>query len=90
MAGMWELPPISPELSDGDKPLLRIRHSITDTDYQVAVFAILPDELRQFAIQARWFTRRQCERLALTGLTRKVLRRLPLASNESAVESICH
>jgi len=90
MAGMWELPALAPGMTNGAAPLLQLRHSITDTDYRVAVFAVLPDQLRDFATNAQWFTHQQCERLPLTGLTRKVLRRLPLASNDSTVESICH
>ncbi len=90
MAGMWELPSLAPGPTNGASPLLQLRHSITDTDYRVAIFAVLPDQLHDFATDGRWFTRRQCERLPLTGLTGKVLRRLSLASNDSAVESICH
>ena len=90
MAGMWELPSLALGLPNGTAPLLQLRHSITDTDYRVAVFAVLPDQVHDFATNAQWFTQRQCQRLPLTGLTRKVLRRLSLASNDSAVESICH
>lgn len=90
MAGMWELPALPPGLANVGSPLSRLRHSITDTDYRVAVFATLPDQLRDFAANARWFTQQQYERLALTGLTRKVLGRLPLESHDSTVESKCH
>jgi A/G-specific adenine glycosylase len=89
MAGMWELPSLPPGLTNGAVPLLQLRHSITDTDYHVAVFAMLPDQLHDAATNAQWFTYRQCQRLPLTGLTRKVLRRLALASNDRTVESIC-
>ena len=90
MAGMWELPALAPGVTNGDAPLLQVRHSITDTDYRVAVFTASPDQLHDFATNGQWFTHRQCERLPLTGLTRKVLRRLSLASKDSAGESICH
>jgi A/G-specific adenine glycosylase len=75
MAGMWELPQLPPDSMREDEPMLRVRHSITDTDYRVSVFAISQD---QWAAnnRARWFTSKQCERLALTGLTRKILRRI--------------
>jgi A/G-specific adenine glycosylase len=82
MAGMWELPPLSRESVNGDAPLLRVRHSITDTDYRVSVFAIAPE--REFDPEARWFTAKQCERLALTGLTRKILRKLATESKRPA------
>jgi A/G-specific adenine glycosylase len=76
MAGMWELPTLDPSLVNGDRPLLRVRHSITDTDYDVAVFAIDPDQLAYPARDARWATPRQSNQLPLTGLTRKILRQL--------------
>jgi A/G-specific adenine glycosylase len=81
MASMWELPPLASENMNGDAPLLQVRHSITDTDYRVSVFAIASEcELNP---RARWFTTKQCERLALTGLTRKVLRKLAAESKRS-------
>ncbi len=72
MAGMWELP-LASELVNGDKPLLRLRHSITDTDYRVSVF----EQPNDLASGGRWFSSQQWERLPLTGLARKILRRLP-------------
>ncbi len=69
------------------QPLARLRHSITDTDYQVAVFAVAPAELQDFETDGRWLTRRQWERLPLTGLTRKILRRLQLESKPNPDES---
>lgn len=75
MAGMWELPALAPEAANGDHPLLRVRHSITDTDYRVSVFSVAADRM-QGLTDARWFTARQYERLPLTGLARKVLRKL--------------
>ena len=78
MAGMWELPSLAAERVNGDAPLLRLRHSITDTDYRVAVFAMDAEQSR--APNAKWFTRAQCLRLPLTGLTRKILHRAALES----------
>jgi len=72
MAGMWELPSLAPEAVNGHAPLLRVRHSITDTDYRVTVYAI-PEESRGIEREDRWFTPKQYERLALTGLARKIL-----------------
>jgi len=89
MAGMWELPEMPSARVNGALPLLRLRHSITITDYHVAVFAASPEQLQDCAARGRWFTRRQYERLPLTGLTRKVLRRLPPAPREGPAESIC-
>jgi A/G-specific adenine glycosylase len=75
MAGMWELPPVDANSVNGDVPLLKLRHSITNTDYRVAIFARDADQLGDGA-NARWVTRKQWQRLPLTGLARKVLRRL--------------
>jgi A/G-specific adenine glycosylase len=84
MAGMWELPELTPQAISSDIPLLQVRHSITDTDYRVSVFAIADERSKRLPDGARWFTAKQCERLALTGLARKVLRRLTLESKRSA------
>jgi A/G-specific adenine glycosylase len=70
MPGMWELP----ELESGDgyaAPLLKLRHSITTTDYTVFVHVSERGT-------GRWTPLRAAERLALTGLTRKILRSLEL------------
>ncbi len=65
MAGMWELP----ECSAGNraKPMLKLRHSITTTDYSVLVYAAESTE------EGRWVHVRAAERMALTGLARKIL-----------------
>ncbi len=77
MAGMWELPRVSKAHCNGDQPLATLRHSITDTDYRVSVFTVPARNFHRSNDNARWFTRRQWERLPLTGLARKILRRLP-------------
>ena len=88
MAGMWELPPIlSPKDLNGDAPVLRVRHSITDTDYRVSVFAMDADQIGGVESRAEWFTPKQCQRLALTGLTRKILRKIAHESKEKSAES---
>lgn len=89
MAGMWELPEIDPAHSNGAGPALRLRHSITDTDYQAAVFAMPADHIKPQAKEVRWVTRRQWEQLPLTGLARKILQRLPVASSSGKKESKC-
>ncbi len=72
MAGMWELP----EGERAGAPVLRVRHSITDTDYQVGVYGCSSDRLQESATDGRWFTSKQWQRLPLTGLARKILRRV--------------
>ena len=81
MAGMWELPELSEnaveKIASREKPLALVRHSITDTDYEVRVVGAaardLPAELRRCG---RWVERAELNGLALTGLARKVLRKL--------------
>ena len=71
MPGMWELPQI--EAADEDRlPLLKLRHSITTTDYTVFVH----DEQKRRRQGDRWVPLRSIDRLPLTGLTRKIIRGL--------------
>jgi A/G-specific adenine glycosylase len=77
MAGMWELPALPDAPRNRDEPVARLRHAITDTDYEVSVFAIPPATFHASVANARWFAQRQWERLPLTGLARKILRRVP-------------
>lgn len=71
MAGMWELPqmPITKKKTNGQLPILRLKHSITTTDYTVSVFAGESEA-------GKWVPLKTAEKLALTGLTRKILRAL--------------
>jgi A/G-specific adenine glycosylase len=78
MAGMWELPRIQ-QPSRSEASAVRFKHAITDTDYEVLVFRMTQEEMPD----GRWFTPRQWQRIALTGLTRKILRRLHAQANES-------
>ena len=82
MAGMWELPTLSEGQRNGGTPVLKLRHAITDTDYQVSVIALPLKQVRSREAAARWFTPKQWERLPLTGLARKVLRKLEDESSE--------
>lgn len=72
MAGMWELPQISHASQQGEVPIARLRHSITDTDYDVLVFR--SEHLH--VANSRWFTPKHWQRSALTGLCRKILTKL--------------
>ncbi len=90
MAGMWELPKLDPARIHGTRPLLCLRHSITETQYRVAVFVIAADHIQHGANQVCWATRKRWERLPLTGLARKILQRLPNASCDAEEESKCH
>ena len=78
MAGMWELP----EAADkpGEKPLFTLRHSITVTDYTVKVWrlAALP------RARGKWIAADRLDRIALTGLARKILRHTGILSHDAA------
>jgi A/G-specific adenine glycosylase len=75
MAGMWELPECDVP-QNGKKPLLKLRHSITTTDYTVLVFAG-----KNGAGQGRWIASDRLQQMALTGLAKKIL--LALAKTET-------
>ncbi|MGH9579580.1 MAG: A/G-specific adenine glycosylase, partial [Terriglobales bacterium] len=72
MPGMWELPPADLRgVGNGahPAPLMRLRHSITETDYVVKVFQNARGR------GGRWVASRRLGHLPLTGLARKILRR---------------
>jgi A/G-specific adenine glycosylase len=68
MPGMWELPEYS-EKRIAAPPLMKLKHSITVTDYSVLVY---PGKNRK----GEWVKLRNVNRFALTGLTRKILNKL--------------
>jgi A/G-specific adenine glycosylase len=83
MAGMYELPPLPMDAVEGREPMLRLRHSITNTNYYVQVFAPRDREDRapRRAVPAskddlHWVRTRRLSSLPLTGLARKILQRL--------------
>ena len=71
MPGMWELPECR-SVNENKLPLLKLRHSITTTDYTVFVHA--SNNKKRSADQ--WVPLRSVYRLPLTGLTRKIIRGL--------------
>jgi A/G-specific adenine glycosylase len=78
MAGMWELPEVA--ATTKEEPLAKFRHSITDTDYEVFVVPAPIGLVKSLNGQGRWCNAKQWQKLALTGLTRKVLRKLGAAT----------
>ena len=75
MAGMWELPEI-PAPGNRAKPALTLRHSITVTDYTVRVWRMAsPGE-----VQGKWVGLARTNKIPLTGLARKILRRAQFKS----------
>lgn len=72
MPGMWELPQLEPNSTKGNDLILRLRHSITTTDYRVFVYTSANCRLRL----GSWFFRRTARTLALTGLARKICQKV--------------
>jgi A/G-specific adenine glycosylase len=70
MAGMWELPEL-PAMNGSASPLFTVRHSITVTDYTVRVWT----ESQQHNSAGKWIPLTRLSKTALTGLTRKILRK---------------
>jgi A/G-specific adenine glycosylase len=73
MAGMWELPGL-PGMNGGVAPLFTVRHSITTTDYTVRVWC----GAQQSNLDGKWIPVERLPKIALTGLTRKILSRADL------------
>lgn len=85
MAAMWELPEVvhpvvaDPEVAEpaahsAEKELFVVRHSITDTDYEVRVLRLPLKALAARERRAgRWVECSEIWKLPLTGLARKIL-----------------
>ena len=84
MPGMWELPEIAPP--DGEKPVLTLRHAITVTNYTVRILRSTPERLSARCQERGWFPRGELHSTALTGLARKVLRRIGLYARADVSE----
>lgn len=81
MPGLWQLPEIDLARAPTGAPLFTLRHSITNTNYEVAIHAL--DPLRERALpnagtKRQWFPVAAISTLALTGLARKALCRAGL------------
>jgi A/G-specific adenine glycosylase len=92
MPGMWELPGLDVETAPAERRLLDVRHSITVTNYYVTVYGYEPGyepdglPLLQAAEGCRWFPVSQLAEIPLTGLARKVLKRLKALPGYTARE----
>ena len=74
MPGMWELPLLRRGELKGKIPVLKLRHSITTTDYSILVFS----GKSKRHTGAAWVAHGAVHRLPLTGLARKILRKIEL------------
>ena len=77
MAGMWELPELPANAAPGEAVLL-LRHAITVTNYRVRVMRLSEAQADGLAGRLRWTPVAELPGVALTGLARKVLRKLAL------------
>jgi A/G-specific adenine glycosylase len=83
MPGMYELPPLPQDAIEEREPILRLRHSITNTNYYVQVFAARGPRDRSLRMAVptakgdlHWVRTSRLGSTPLTGLARKVLQRL--------------
>jgi A/G-specific adenine glycosylase len=76
MPGLWELPLL--EALPQAEPSLTLRHAITNTNYYVRIFRMRAWQtpLRAKGSRRLWVDEEGLEEMPLTGLTRKVMRRL--------------
>jgi A/G-specific adenine glycosylase len=70
MPGMWELPELA-GMNGATSPSFTLRHSITTTDYTVRVW----QNAAPSGVDGKWIPRERLDRVALTGLARKILRK---------------
>jgi A/G-specific adenine glycosylase len=77
MPGMWELPELGATAA-ASTPLLTLRHAITVTNYTVLIVARTEEEALSISGTTDWVPIPRLPEIALTGLTRKVLKRLAL------------
>jgi A/G-specific adenine glycosylase len=75
MAGMFELPPLPLDAVATLQPVLQVKHSITNTSYQVDVFsgAALRKEIPAAENALHWIAVSGLNEVPITGLARKVL-----------------
>jgi A/G-specific adenine glycosylase len=86
MPGMWELPVVSSPAADWE-PILRVRHSITNTNYYVSVYDVQEEETLALeeATPFVWKSSRELGEIPLTGLARKILMRLGIFARPKEV-----
>jgi len=84
MAGMLELPPLPLDAVQGMEPVLKVKHAITNTNYEVEVFeaADLKKQIVAASSALQWVRLKRLREMPLTGLARKVLQRTGHMSKE--------
>ncbi len=84
MPGMWELPALIDAAVPEDEVRMTVRHAIMQVSYYVRIRNVAPNEsdfLCATLGERRWIPVEEAERMALTGLARKVLMRAHLLRN---------
>ena len=81
MAGMWELPVLHSQ--NGEPVLLRVKHSITNSDYTVTVVEVG----REMVAAGQWIAVKRLNEIPLTGLARKILRKLGIVPESAPAMS---
>ena len=77
MPGLWELPALR-ESPNGDTRFT-VRHAIMNVNYIVSIRDVDEDKLHELAVaggKRRWVPLREARTMALTGLARKVIKRV--------------
>lgn len=86
MAGMWELPSLR-ETPNGDARIT-VRHAIMNVNYIVRIRKVEEEQLTDLTLiggERRWVPLREAETMALTGLARKVLKRVNSRTSSSSL-----
>jgi A/G-specific adenine glycosylase len=84
MPGMWELPEVEMQEGDQQRVEVTLRHAITVTNYHVQVLSFSgPEAKRRWPVRGyprKWTRSSDLAGIPLTGLARKVLKRLQIMS----------
>ena len=81
MPGMWELPMLLHAEVPASELRMTLRHAIMQMNYYVRIRAVLEEDVEAMTAvggERRWIALHEAARMALTGLTRKVLMRARL------------
>jgi A/G-specific adenine glycosylase len=91
MPNMWELPGVKEGQESEDMLLLTVRHSITNTNYYVTVYGLTITEQKLLArdeAERVWVPVLDLPEQPLTGLTRKILKRLRVMPGYSGMRPL--
>jgi A/G-specific adenine glycosylase len=86
MPGLWELPALLDPAFPETQLRMTVRHAIMQVNYLVRIRAVSEDDVAALTLaggERRWIPLSEAGAMALTGLSRKVLKRALLLSGES-------